>query len=294
MEIERDRSKRLIKVTMKRKINELAELLDITASNKKRMVPIPSTGYIVEDYEYEQVGNEEKGVMLDTKEQKLYMKIVGCLLWIAGVRLDITFAVMYLTWYTKSPRRHHLNMAFYLANFLWNDRDTALVLGGEGKLQQHIYTDSSLGRGKNRRSITAVMEKLNPDAGAVTATSKATQVVRLASFESELDAVSTGFKKAAHTTNILTEMSILPDVTPTQAWSDNEAMINFVRGEGIAKGVRHMELRMWYVREYYKQGRVLLGFMPGAEIPADKLTKPSTKDEFKTFQYNIMGHKLLE
>ena len=42
-------------------------------------------------------------------------------------------------------------------------------------------------------------------------------------------------------------------------WCDNKAMVNFINGEGAAKGVRHMELRMWYVRERYKQGNVVIG-----------------------------------
>lgn len=32
-------------------------------------------------------------------------------------------------------------------------------------------------------------------------------------------------------------------------WCDNEAIIKCVRGEGVARGFRHMELRMRYMRE---------------------------------------------
>jgi hypothetical protein len=56
-------------------------------------------------------------------------------------------------------------------------------------------------------------------------------------------------------------------------YSDNEAIINFVKGEGMAKGVRRMELRMWFTREQYKQGEFVFEHMSGKEIPADKLPK---------------------
>jgi hypothetical protein len=37
-------------------------------------------------------------------------------------------------------------------------------------------------------------------------------------------------------------------------FNDNKAMINFVHGEGTAKGVRRMERRIWYTRKnIYKE-----------------------------------------
>ena len=77
-------------------------------------------------------------------------------------------------------------------------------------------------------------------------------------------------------------------------WSDNMAMVRFVRGESVAKGVRHVELRMWYVRERYKDGSVIIDWMTGKEIPADKLTKLGTRVEHEAFTYDIMGHALMD
>ena len=55
-----------------------------------------------------------------------------------------------------------------------------------------------------------------------------------------------------------------------------------------------MELRMWYVRERYKQGNVLVDWLPGKKIPADKLTKLGTREEHEVFTHAIMGLGLLE
>ena len=43
--------------------------------------------------------------------------------------------------------------------------------------------------------------------------------------------------------------------------SDKNALQKFTHGEAVAKGFRHMELRMWYVRQRYKQGDVLIDWM---------------------------------
>lgn len=61
----------------------------------------------------------------------------------------------------------------------------------------------------------------------------------------------------------------------------------------MAKGARHMELRMWYVREQFAMGNVDMMHMPGAVLPADRLTKPSTKQEQAEFTSFVMGLALL-
>lgn len=66
-------------------------------------------------------------------------------------------------------------------------------------------------------------------------------------------------------------------------------MINFVKGEGVAKGVRHMELRMWYTREEYSKGIINLDYMAGDKIPTDKLTKLGTIAEQKCFSFDIIS-----
>jgi hypothetical protein len=291
MELSRIREKRVILVRMAGKIEELAELHKVTEGRVKR-VPMPQHGYIIDDYEYENM-REEFGRFLDKAEVTEYLKLVGSLLWLTGVRLDIIFSVMYLTWFTKKPRVHHLNMAVYTVNYLYNTRDVPLVLGGRGQLKLIAYTDSSLGTGPQSRSVSGQFVRLGENAGGVFAKSTASHTVRLSSFESELDAASSAIKTVSKLMNRIREIGFELKDTPI-LYSDNEAMIQFVHGEGVAKGVRHMELRMWYTREQYKKGEVKLEFMPGAQITADKFTKLGTKEEVSQFMYDVQGLKLLE
>jgi hypothetical protein len=71
-------------------------------------------------------------------------------------------------------------------------------------------------------------------------------------------------------------------------------MIEFVHGRSVAKGVRHMELRMFYVREKYRAGSIIMDFMTGETILTDKLTKIGDKPGHFTFTKGIMGLILLE
>ena len=221
------------------------------------------------------------------------MVIVGGLIWISGLRLDILFATLYLAWSTKAPRLHHMRMARNALSYLYTTKDLPLVLGGSEELKVITYTDASLGTAPKGRSVVANLTKLNADAGAVSASTKATTVVFTSSFEPELDGVTRGLKANSRIVNILKELRQNISELP-RLWYDNEAVVKFVRGEGIAKGVRHMELRMWYCRKRYKDGTVLIDWMEGEQIPSDKLTKLATREEHVVFTRDIMGHKLLE
>jgi hypothetical protein len=290
MEFSRDFEKNIICIKMEKKISELCEKYP-QAIQKQRKVPMPVKGYLVRDYEFLELA-EEKQRFLTLEETTQYMSIVGCLIWIQGLRLDIIFAVLYLSWNTKSPRQHHLDMAYYCIGYLNSTKSIPLVLGGKNKIGSVSYTDASLGTGPNGRSIVGEINKLNVEAGGISAKATAGHGVMLSSFEAELDGVTRAMKSMRRISNILKELGINYE-SPAILYSDNKAMIDFVHGDSVAKGVRHMELRMWFTREEYKKGNVNLAFMPGDIIPTDKLTKLGTAVEHTVFMEQILGLGLL-
>ena len=235
MEFKRDREKKIIKITMSDKILDLSKRFDINTENTKQ-IPMPKTGYIIKEEDFQSLTNKEDNDMLCAKEVKLYMAIVGGLLWICGIRMDILFATMYLTWSAKSPRRHHMKMSHYVLSYLYSTHDLPLVLGGNYDLDMHIYTDASLGTGPKGRSVVSSFARLNKVAGAVSAKTEATKTVFTSSFEAELDGTAKGFKRASRVQNTLTELGIVLKKIPT-LYADNKAMIEFVQGKSVAKGV---------------------------------------------------------
>jgi hypothetical protein len=122
------------------------------------------------------------------------MSIVGSLIWIQGIRLDIIFAVLYLSWFTQQPRQHHMNMALHVIGYLFSTRDLPLVLGGEVDLQTIGYCDSSFANGLKRRSTSGHFITLASKSGAITAKARAQSTTRMATFEAELDEVATAAK----------------------------------------------------------------------------------------------------
>ena len=115
----------------------------------------------------------------------------------------------------------------------------------------------------------------------------------LSSFEAELDGLTTLLKSVMRIRHILQEL--LPEFTTKGTiYSDNEALVNFVNGDGpMAKGVRHIEIRQWFTRDTIQKGQFELIHMPGVDIPADKLTKLGNISEHAQFRTQILGLSLL-
>lgn len=251
---------------------------------------MPTSGYKMNEEDY----TDSEKVLLNPKEIKLYMSIVGSLIWLSGIRLDILFTTLYLSWWTKSPNQHHLKMGIYCLKYLWNSRDIPLVIGGGNKDNITItaYSDSSLGTAKKGKSINAHLVKLNEAVGAVIAKTTTSTTTHLSSFESELDAATSAVKSIERTRNILNEIGIEINKI-ANLFSDNNAMIEFVKGNSIAKNVRHMQLRLWFLREKYSYNHINIQHMNGTDIPADKLTKVSSTEEFERFRNDILGLNIL-
>jgi len=296
LEIKRDWEKHIICVTMVGKICEMhkAHIAGLTEFTEKKQVlmPMPASGYIIKDEEFNNK-KDAKAAYLDAKGIHLYLVIVGGLIWIAGVRFDILYVVMYLTWFTKAPRQHHLDMARYCLEYLYRTRYYPLVLGGRSQPSITGYTDASLGTATKGRSTVGHAIKLDTAAGAVLAKAKTTLGVHLSSFEAELDGMTNALKSICRVRNILTELHMKCAEAGPKVYSDNQAMLEFVKGQGVAKNVMHMELRMWYIREKFSQDNINFEFMPGDKIPVDKLTKIEDRKGHSRFTYDILGHSLL-
>jgi hypothetical protein len=288
--IQRNRARRIILIDLESKITEVAESLDCDDA-KTRQTPLPVSGYVLSDEEFES-STTLSSEFLNSAEKQLYQQIIGSLIWIYGIRYDILFAVMYLTWQSQSPRRHHLEMAYCVMVYLYTTRSDPLVLGGPDPIQLHGYSDASYGTGKNRRSIVSHLVRLNSSAGAIFAKTHLSRYIRTSSFECELEGYTILAKSLIRFINILSALGL--DVQKAQSFTDNKAMLDFAKGEGEAKGIRHMEIRMFYIRELLSCAMFDANHMSGKIIPTDFMTKIADRTQQLAFKKEVLGHRLLD
>ena len=75
-------------------------------------------------------------------------------------------------------------------------------------------------------------------------------------------------------------------------YSDNEAMINFVNGEGQGRGMKHATLRLWYMRQQVDRGYTL-EWLSGKVILANPMTKAVDRKEQFLHKQEVLGQLLL-
>lgn len=265
---------------------------------KPKLTTIPPSGYIVNPIDIEIQLGSEAYQLLDEKRIKEYMQMVGSFIWIAGVRMDIALAVTYLSWFNKEPRVHHMTMAYHLLAYLYHSREVPLVLGGKGPLKIVGYDDSSYATGPRCRSITGIIIRLGETAGTIIAKAKACATsVKTSSFESELDATCDTVKAVLRVNHMCTEIEFAIPGTPVLyekhqpvVYNNNLKNVDFCNDRAGVKQAKHIDVRQWFAQEQVAMKTVQIEHMSGIVMPADRLTKPCSKDQQTEFRKFVMGN----
>lgn len=300
MEFERDRERRIIKVRMVGKIQEIVkeyeeELKRFHSSTRYQPTPLSKSRFLIRDADFESDKNQYsmESDFVEEDGQRVYLKIVGSLLWINGVRHDISFSITHLTWFTSQPRYHHLSCAYQVIYYLRETMNTPLVLGGKEPAELICISDASLGIGPRTRSIICTVVRLSEHAGAVRAKTKALDYVTLSSFESELNGYFEATKQLARYRNLLHELHFDEMAPMRRMIGDNEKAIEFIKGDAEGRGVRHALLRMNYMQEQYKLGDLDVQWKEGEGLTSDMGTKPGTGDQMRAHREDVQGLYLL-
>jgi hypothetical protein len=296
MEFVRDRAKRTISIRMSATIQRMYdEFVDEANKSKKIDLPIPKGKYIVDksDFDDMEIENDPDGIKVNSEGRSLYMKQVGAILWVAGIRFDINLPTVYLTWFTHEPRQHHLKLAERVIRYLGQTKDEPLVLGGCSPAQIITLSDCSLGTGPKGRSIIAYGTRMGPSSGFIATKVKATQYMALSSFEGEINGYFESFRTSARYANIAKEMSYKVDPIRIII-GDNEKAIQFIKGEAEGKGIRHALRRFSYMREEFSKGNIDLQWLSGKSLVVDAMTKVVDVEAFQRFRSDVLGHALLQ
>jgi hypothetical protein len=289
MKLTRHRKNKLIFVSMEKKIEKAMEALVAAygITIKAKHTPMRPANFLTKETEFETLSEEMKA-FLDDKNIQLYMSILGSINWIGGIRHDVSLPLLYLSWSAKNPRQHHLEQALYTLFYLYRTKYIPLTLGGNTGFNQTSFCDAALGNATKGRSIVGAMSNLGEQAGMITCKSTITLTTVTSIFEAELDAYVIAAKACKRVSNVLREFN-QPEAQIPEIKGDNNAVVEFITGNGVARGVRHMELRQWYMREQYQMHSTKFQHIDGKSNPADKLTKISDAPGHTAFTIVVMG-----
>jgi len=150
------------------------------------------------------------------------------------------------------------------------------------------YADADYAGDKDtRRSTSGLLFKLN--GGPVQWSSKKQGAVALSTSESEYVSASAAAQEAVHLRMLLKDLGYLQK-SPTEVQEDNQAAINISRNQVYHGRLKHVDVRVHYIRELVSTGVIKLVYCNTQIMIADLLTKPLSRDRFDQLR-ELLGLK---
>lgn len=111
----------------------------------------------------------------------------------------------------------------------------------------------------------------------------------LSSTEAECYALADCICETLWTCKLFNELAIW-DRSPAQIFEDNQSAMAIAESEGPSKKLKHTEVKLHFIKECVRGGKVDLCYIPSADQPADVLTKGLTPVLFNKHR-SFMGIK---
>jgi hypothetical protein len=201
-----------------------------------------------------------------------YRQVVGSLLWIAGAsRPDIAAAVNIVSRYSQNPGRNHWYAVKRILQYLKGSINMGLCLGGDSPLKLSAFSDADwAGDPDSRKSTSGYIIKLGNS--LISWSSKRQPNVALSSCESELYAMTSAAQALMSIKNVMEDIHLKVDY-PVTMYEDNQSAIAIVNNQKSTKRAKHVDLRVYFIKDLVKRKVVTIEYCPTEDMPADLLTK---------------------
>ena len=233
-----------------------------------------------------------------------YQMCIGALMYLTCfTRGDCSFAVNQCARFMSNPGPTHIAAARRILRYLAGTRSLGLTyrraaadpaLASVGKAsepnQLSASADADHAGGKDRRSISGWAVMLN--GAMVTWSSKRQPVTAISSTESEFYAVSQCALDCVYLRRVMSMMGY-QQTRPTSIAQDNAACIYLVRGSGMYNRAKHIDTRVYRVRELAsgEAPEVEVYKIAGEYQPADIFTKGLPRVAFERHRRTLMGEQ---
>lgn len=203
-----------------------------------------------------------------------YRKLIGQLLYIStNTRPDISAAVGILAQRVSKPRELDLIEAKRIIKYLMSTKTEKLcMLDKSSSTTLTAFADSDWAEDREtRKSISGVICKVF--GASVSWSSRKQDVVSTSTTESEFYAIAETVKEIQWLKNILNDFHVNVK-EPITIFSDNQSTIKLIENSKFSSRTKHIDVRLHFVRECVREGKIILKYCPSEDNIADLLTKP--------------------
>ncbi|XP_062080405.1 secreted RxLR effector protein 161-like [Humulus lupulus] len=219
--------------------------------------------------------NERKNM-----EKIPYAEAIGSVMYsMISTRPDIAYAVSVLSRYMENPGEEHWKGVKWLLRYLKETSNLGLKFDKTG-LKTHLegYVDADYASNRDtRKSITSYCFQLN--GCCISWKVQLQQVVALSTTEAEFMATTEIFKEAVWLKGILNEIKMLSG--KVIVYSDSQSSIHLSRNPVYHERSKHIDIRLFWIRNKIEEGEVNLEKIPSEDNPADAGTKVLTVSKFQ-------------
>jgi hypothetical protein len=222
--------------------------------------------------------------LLTTTQHSYFRKVLGELLYAAIMtRIDIAYAVSYLSRYLAKPTTQHLNAVKRILRYLVGTSHYSMIFRAKNepiKLPDKsiistdypvtVYGDGSWGNDlSDSKSTSGVIIKYLGN--IICGISKKQDCVSLSSTEAETYAVSLACSEGLWVKHLCDELFNLNK--PLLLLCDCRPAIHLSSHDSVHRKAKHIRIRYHFIRDYIKKGDVKLTWVSSQDQHADLLTK---------------------
>lgn len=293
--VKRDLVKRSLSVSQESAISKLLDQYGMTDCSS---APTPAEAGSQLTAEDSPKDDDEKKEM----ETVPYKELIGSLLYIANcTRPDIAHSVYQLCRFTSNPGRNHWMAAKRVLRYLRGTKNLALtytaakdgdqMTGYAGAAQQIIgYSDASWASDtENRKSTTGYFFQIA--GGPVSWCCRQQRSTALSTAEAEYVAASAAAQEAMWLSAHLQELGYPQQ--PIIINCDNQSAIAIADNPVQHTRVKHIALRLSFLRECIADGHITMCWVRSADQTADILTKALGPPLFKQHSKTLLSESLV-
>ncbi|XP_056165633.1 secreted RxLR effector protein 161-like [Syzygium oleosum] len=206
--------------------------------------------------------------------------LIGRLIYLTIIRLDITYAVSFVSQFMQNPTQGHMCLVDYLLRYLRATPGRGLLMKNNGHTEIVGYTDADWARSPHDRKSTFGF-CMFVGGNVVTWKSKKQSVVARSSAEAEYRAMASTTSEIVWLRLLLQELDCRPSNSPTKLFCDNQAATHIASNPVFHERTKHIEVDCHFVWEKVQDKTIETTYIQSGEQLADVFTKALPKGPFQ-------------
>lgn len=213
-----------------------------------------------------------------------YREAVGSLMHIMVMtRPDISYAIGQVAQFVQNPGKQHWRAVKRILAYLKKTLNLGLRFNKDGDTLTGFCDSDYAGDLQTRRSTSGfVFLHLG---GPVSWTSRRQQCVALSTTEAEFIAAAEATKEAVWLQQLLSELGEVNK--PTSLHCDNQSAIALVKNPAFHQRTKHIDVRLFYIREAQEDGTINVIYIPTDQQSADIFTKALAVPRFERLRETL-------